>query len=141
MCWIWLTIWCALGGLPRIDPLQQRQTASKPTLHRTVRVGMQQTLRPNPRIQWKPGVNVYIPFYARVAKQRGMPDFDRWYNGFFLGRCFFGKFFSVAENGDAIPCSYNDAYRLGNVKDKPLADLGGHAKQRVLHQSQRQKQH
>jgi radical SAM protein with 4Fe4S-binding SPASM domain len=73
----------------------------------------------------KPGINVYIPFYARVAKQRGMPDFNNWYNNFFLGRCFFGKFFSVAENGDAIPCSYNDAYRLGNVKDKSLRQIWG----------------
>jgi radical SAM protein with 4Fe4S-binding SPASM domain len=71
----------------------------------------------------KPGINIYIPFYSRVAKQRGMPDFDNWYNNFFLGRCFFGKFFSVAENGDAIPCSYNDAYRMGNVKDKTLKQI------------------
>jgi AdoMet-dependent heme synthase len=71
----------------------------------------------------KPAINVYIPFYARVAKQRGMPDFEAWYSGFFLGRCFFGKFFSVAENGDAIPCSYNDAYRIGNIKDKPLKQI------------------
>ncbi len=71
----------------------------------------------------KPAINVYIPFYARVAKQRGMPDFDKWYSGFFLGRCFFGKFFSVAENGDAIPCSYNDAYRIGNIKDKSLGQI------------------
>lgn len=71
----------------------------------------------------KPAINVYIPFYARVAKQRGMPDFDKWYNGFFLGRCFFGKFMSIAENGDGIPCSYNDAYRIGNIKDKPIAEI------------------
>ena len=71
----------------------------------------------------KPGINVYIPFYARVARQRGMPDFDNWYNNFFLGRCFFGKFMSIAENGDAIPCSYNDAYRLGNIKDKSLKEI------------------
>ncbi len=71
----------------------------------------------------KPAINVYIPFYARVAKQRGMPDFDKWYNGFFLGRCFFGKFFSVAENGDAIPCSYNDAIRIANIKDKQLKQI------------------
>jgi radical SAM protein with 4Fe4S-binding SPASM domain len=71
----------------------------------------------------KPGINVYIPFYARVAKQRGMPDFDKWFNSFFLGRCFFGKFFSLAENGDAIPCSYNDAYRISNTKDKPLKQI------------------
>lgn len=68
----------------------------------------------------KPSINVYYPSYARVAKQRGMPDFDNWYNHFFLGRCFFGKFMSVAENGDVIPCSFNDVYRLGNVKTKSL---------------------
>ncbi len=71
----------------------------------------------------KPSINIYIPFYARVAKQRGMPDFDKWYNGFFLGRCFFGKFFSVTETGDAIPCSYNDAYTMGNIKDKSLTQI------------------
>jgi radical SAM protein with 4Fe4S-binding SPASM domain len=71
----------------------------------------------------KPEINVYIPFYARVAKQRGMPDFDNWYNNFFLGRCFFGKFMSVAENGEAIPCSYNDHYRIGSVKDKSLKQI------------------
>jgi AdoMet-dependent heme synthase len=71
----------------------------------------------------KPGINVYIPFYARIAKQRGMPDFEKWYSGFFLGRCFFGKFLSVAENGDVIPCSYNDVYRVGNTKDKPIKEI------------------
>ena len=70
-----------------------------------------------------PGINIYIPFYARVAKQRGMPEFENWYNNFFLGRCFFGKFMSIAENGDIIPCSYNDAYRLGNIKDKSLKQI------------------
>jgi radical SAM protein with 4Fe4S-binding SPASM domain len=71
----------------------------------------------------KPEINVYIPFFARVAKQRGMPDFDNWYNNFFLGRCWFGRFMSIAENGEAIPCSYNDVYRAGNVKDKPLKEI------------------
>jgi radical SAM protein with 4Fe4S-binding SPASM domain len=68
----------------------------------------------------KPEINVYYPSFARVAKQRGMPDWDNWFNHFFLGRCFFGKFMSIAENGDAIPCSYNDAYRFGNVKTQSL---------------------
>jgi len=68
----------------------------------------------------KPEINVYCPFYARVAKQRGLPDFDEWFNHFFLGRCFFGKFMSIAENGDVIPCSFNDVHRFGNIKDKPL---------------------
>ena len=76
-----------------------------------------------PQYNGKPAINVYIPFYARVAKQRGMPDFDNWFNNFFLGRCFFGKFMSIAENGDAIPCSYNDAYRVGNIKNKPIKQI------------------
>jgi radical SAM protein with 4Fe4S-binding SPASM domain len=71
----------------------------------------------------KPAVNVYYPSFARVAKQRGIPDWDNWFNHFFLGRCFFGKFMSIAENGDAIPCSYNDAYRFGNIKKQSLQSI------------------
>jgi AdoMet-dependent heme synthase len=71
----------------------------------------------------KPEVNVYYPSYARVAKQRGMPNWENWFNHFFLGRCFFGKFMSIAENGDAIPCSYNDAYRFGNIKTQSLKTI------------------
>jgi len=71
----------------------------------------------------KPEINVYCPFFARIAKQRGLADFDKWFNHFFLGRCFFGKFMSIAENGDAIPCSFNDVYRLGNVKEKSLKTI------------------
>ena len=71
----------------------------------------------------KPAVNVYYPSFARVAKQRGMPDWDNWFNHFFLGRCFFGKFMSIAENGDAIPCSYNDVYRFGNIKTQSLQSI------------------
>jgi radical SAM protein with 4Fe4S-binding SPASM domain len=71
----------------------------------------------------KPEVNVYYPSFARVAKQRGIADWDNWFNHFFLGRCFFGKFMSIAENGDAIPCSYNDAYRFGNVKTQTLQSI------------------
>ena len=71
----------------------------------------------------KPEVNVYYPSFARVAKQRGIADWDNWFNHFFLGRCFFGKFMSIAENGDAIPCSYNDYYRFGNVKTQSLQSI------------------
>ena len=71
----------------------------------------------------KPDINVYYPSFARVAKQRGIADWDNWFNHFFLGRCFFGKFMSIAENGDAIPCSYNDAYRFGNVKTQSLQSI------------------
>jgi radical SAM protein with 4Fe4S-binding SPASM domain len=72
----------------------------------------------------KPEVNVYCPFYARVAKQRGMPNFDDWFKNFFLGKCAIaGKYISVIENGDVIPCSFNDHIRLGNVQDKPLKQI------------------
>jgi AdoMet-dependent heme synthase len=71
----------------------------------------------------KPAINVYYPSFARVAKQRGMPDWDNWFNHFFLGRCFYGKFMSVAENGEAIPCSYNDTTRFGNVKKQSLQSI------------------
>ena len=71
----------------------------------------------------KPDINVYYPSFARVAKQRGIADWDNWFNHFFLGRCFFGKFMSIAENGDTIPCSYNDVYRFGNVKTQSLQSI------------------
>ena len=71
----------------------------------------------------KPEINVYYPSYARVAKQRGIADWDNWFNHFFLGRCFFGKFMSIAENGDAIPCSYNDVYRFGNIKNQSIQTI------------------
>ena len=72
----------------------------------------------------KPEVNVYCPFFARIAKQRGLPDFDIWLNNFFLGRCSMaGKYMSVIENGDVIPCSFNDRIRLGNVQDKGLNQI------------------
>ena len=71
----------------------------------------------------KPEINVYYPSFARVAKQRGIADWDNWFNHFFLGRCFFGKFMSIAENGDAIPCSYNDAYHFGNIKTQSLKSI------------------
>jgi radical SAM protein with 4Fe4S-binding SPASM domain len=72
----------------------------------------------------KPEVNVYCPFFARIAKQRGLPDFDNWLNNFFLGKCSIaGKYMSVIENGDVIPCSFNDHIRLGNVQDKSLNQI------------------
>jgi radical SAM protein with 4Fe4S-binding SPASM domain len=71
----------------------------------------------------KPDINVYYPSFARVAKQRGIADWDHWFNHFFLGRCFFGKFMSIAENGDAIPCSYNDVYRFGSGQTQSLQTI------------------
>jgi AdoMet-dependent heme synthase len=71
-----------------------------------------------------PEVNVYCPFFARIAKQRGLPDFENWLNNFFLGKCSIaGKYMSVIENGDVIPCSFNDHIRLANVHDKSLNQI------------------
>jgi radical SAM protein with 4Fe4S-binding SPASM domain len=33
---------------------------------------------------------------------------------------------SIAENGDAIPCSYNDVYRFGNTKTQSLKEIWDH---------------
>ena len=77
----------------------------------------------NSKYKGKPEINVYCPFFARIAKQRGLSDFDNWYNHFFLGRCFFGRFMSIAENGDVIPCSYNDTHRFGNVLTRDLKEI------------------
>jgi radical SAM protein with 4Fe4S-binding SPASM domain len=72
----------------------------------------------------KPEVNVYCTFFARIAKQRDMPNFDDWFKNVFLGKCSIaGKYMSVIENGDVIPCSFNDRYRLGNVHDKTLKQI------------------
>jgi radical SAM protein with 4Fe4S-binding SPASM domain len=89
----------------------------------------------------KPALNVYYPSYARVAKARGMIDFDNWFNHFFLGRCFFGRFMSVAENGDIIPCSFNDVYRLGNVKNKTLNGIWNEMQESELFEKIRNKSH
>jgi radical SAM protein with 4Fe4S-binding SPASM domain len=81
----------------------------------------------------KPEVNVYCPFFARIAKQRGMPFFDDWFNNFFLGKCSIaGKYMSVIENGDVIPCSFNDRYLLGNVEDKTLKQIWAELQQSNL---------
>ncbi|MCJ7616803.1 MAG: hypothetical protein MUO43_09745, partial [Desulfobacterales bacterium] len=40
--------------------------------------------------QGKLNINVYCPFFARIAKERCMPDFDYWFNNVFLGQCFIG---------------------------------------------------
>lgn len=69
-------------------------------------------------------VNVYCPFFARVAKERGMPDFQDWYENIFLGRCYFGgRYMGITENGDVRRCGFNEGYRLGNIRDKTLKEF------------------
>ena len=87
----------------------------------------------NLKYNGKPEVNVYCPFYARIAKQRGMPNFDEWYKNFFLGKCAIaGNYMSVIENGDIIPCSFNDRIRLGNVQNKSLKQTWSELKKSEL---------
>jgi radical SAM protein with 4Fe4S-binding SPASM domain len=72
----------------------------------------------------KMNINVYCPFFARIAKQRGMPDFDYWFNNVFLGQCFIGgRYMGLLENGDIRPCGFNEGYRMGNIKNKSMAEI------------------
>jgi MoaA/NifB/PqqE/SkfB family radical SAM enzyme len=74
--------------------------------------------------QGKIGINVYCPFFARIAKERGMPDFDYWFNNVFLGQCFIGgRYMGLLENGDIRPCGFNEGYRMGNIKDKSMKEI------------------
>jgi radical SAM protein with 4Fe4S-binding SPASM domain len=72
----------------------------------------------------KIGINVYCPFFARIAKERGMPDFDYWFNNVFLGQCFIGgRYMGLLENGDIRPCGFNEGYRMGNIKSKSMKEI------------------
>jgi radical SAM protein with 4Fe4S-binding SPASM domain len=72
----------------------------------------------------KMNINVYCPFFARVAKQRGMPDFDYWFDNVFLGQCFIGgRYMGLLENGDIRPCGFNEGYRTGNIKNKSMKEI------------------
>ena len=74
--------------------------------------------------QGKLSINVYSPFFARIAKQRGMPDFDYWFNNVFLGQCFIGgRYMGLLENGDIRPCGFNEGYRMGNIRDKSMKEI------------------
>ena len=124
MCLIWRKVRCKMGDLPRIHPIQQTRNSLKATPSaQQYEWAWNKLYDLRSGYKGKPEINVYYPSFARVAKQRGMPDFDKWYNHFFLGRCFFGKFMSIAENGDTIPCSFNDIHRFGNVKEKSLKTI------------------
>jgi len=72
----------------------------------------------------KLSINVYCPFFARIAKERGMPDFDYWFNNVFLGQCFIGgRYMGLLENGDVRRCGFNEGYRMGNIREKSMKDL------------------
>ena len=72
----------------------------------------------------KLSINMYCPFFARIAKQRGMPDFDYWFNNVFLGQCFIGgRYIGLLENGDTRPCGFNEGYRMGNIRDKSMKEV------------------
>jgi radical SAM protein with 4Fe4S-binding SPASM domain len=73
-------------------------------------------------------IHVHCPHYARVVKQRNLPNFDEWYERKFHGKCTyfaFGGYISVTENGDLIPCFYTDLrpsepMMLGNIRQNSL---------------------
>jgi len=69
-------------------------------------------------------VNVYCPFFARIAKVRGLSDFDFWFDNVFLGQCFIGgRYMGLLEDGDVRPCGFNEGYRMGNIRDKSMKEL------------------
>ncbi|MCW4022066.1 MAG: radical SAM protein [archaeon] len=74
--------------------------------------------------QNKMSINVYCPFFARIAKERGMPDFDYWFENVFLGQCFIGgRYMGLLENGDIRPCGFNEGYRTGNIKNQSMKEI------------------
>ena len=76
-------------------------------------------------------IHVHCPHFARVVKQRGIPNFQEWYDKKFHGKCTyfaFGGYISVTENGDLIPCFYTDLQplepmQLGDIRTKSLRQV------------------
>jgi radical SAM protein with 4Fe4S-binding SPASM domain len=70
-------------------------------------------------------IHVHCPHFARVVKQRNIPNFDEWYENKFHGKCTyfaFGGYISIIENGNLIPCFYTDLrpmepMNIGNIRD------------------------
>ena len=86
----------------------------------------------------KLSINVYCPFFARIAKERDMPDFDYWFNNEFLGQCFIGsRYMGLLENGDIRPCGFNEGYRMGNIKRKSMSEIWDEMQKNDLHKKLR----
>ena len=76
-------------------------------------------------------IHVHCPHYARVVKMRNPPNFEKWYERKFHGKCTyfaFGGYISVTENGNLIPCFYSDLrpsepMRLGNIRQNSLKQV------------------
>ena len=77
-------------------------------------------------------IHVHCPHFARVVKQRNIPNFDEWYAKEFHGKCTyfaFGGYISIIENGNLIPCFYTDLrpmepMKLGNIRDPKSLNRG-----------------
>ncbi len=88
-------------------------------------------------------IHVHCPHFARVVKQRNIPNFDEWYEHKFHGKCTyfaFGGYVSVTENGDLIPCFYTDLtpsepMLLGNIRDKQLPTVWAEIKKSPFYSS------
>jgi radical SAM protein with 4Fe4S-binding SPASM domain len=88
-------------------------------------------------------IHVHCPHFARVVKQRNIPNFDEWYEHKFHGKCTyfaFGGYISVTENGNLIPCFYTDLrpmepMDLGNIRDKTLNQVWEEMKQSPYYSS------
>jgi len=130
------------GDVDHIAQLGYEYNARRVVYHNYIPVGRAKEhlkLAPNPQqyeevlnriydlmmdYRGKMSINVYCPFFARIAKERGMPDFDYWFNNVFLGQCFIGgRYLGVLENGDTRPCGFNEGYRMGNIREKTLKEI------------------
>jgi len=88
-------------------------------------------------------IHVHCPHFARVVKQRNIPNFDEWYEHKFHGKCTyfaFGGYVSVTENGDLIPCFYTDLsptehMQLGNIRNKTLQEAWKDVKKSAFYRS------
>ena len=70
--------------------------------------------------------NIHCPHYVRVFKEKDPDGFCEWYNKTHTAKCIyflFGGYLSVLENGDVIPCFYSEDLKIGNIKEKTLAEL------------------
>ncbi|PVX26860.1 MAG: hypothetical protein CW691_00120 [Candidatus Bathyarchaeum sp.] len=86
----------------------------------------------------KMSINVYCPFFARIAKERGMPNFEYWFNNVFLGQCFIGgRYMGLLENGDIRPCGFNEGYRMGNIRNKSMTEIWNEMQKSELHRKLR----
>jgi radical SAM protein with 4Fe4S-binding SPASM domain len=71
--------------------------------------------------------NIHCPHYIRVVRDRDPEGFCEWVSQeTHTAKCIyflFGGYLSVLENGDVIPCFYDEDLKIGNIKKNTLTEL------------------